>query len=197
MSVKITLSGALGSGKSTVGKLMASRLGIPFYSTGMFFRDFAKVRDMDALQANLNAEDNREIDDYVDGRILQLDAELDAFILDSRMAWHFVKQPIRFYLDADPIVAAERVFKDGSRDTETYGTLDEAVAKIAERAASERKRYTSLYKVDIGDLSNYQHRIETTGATPEQIADCMEKCLNLGAEKTHWQSNDAGELIRL
>ena len=102
---------------------MASRLGIPFYSTGMFFRDFAKVRDMDALQANLNAEDNREIDDYVDGRILQLDAELGAFILDSRMAWHFVKQPIRFYLDADPIVAAERVFKDGSRDTETYGTL--------------------------------------------------------------------------
>ena len=197
MGLKITLSGALGSGKSTVGKLLAKQLDIPFFSTGMFFRDFAKVRDMDALQANLDAEDNREIDDYVDGRILQLDAELPAFILDSRMAWHFVKQPTRFYLNADPKLAAQRVWQDGSRDTESYGSLEEAVEKIAERAASERRRYTQLYHVDIGDLSNYQHQIDTTGASPQQVAELMIECLELGDQRTRWAMRDTGNFERL
>ena len=196
MGVKITLSGTLGSGKSTVGKLLAAQLNIPFFSTGMFFRDFAKVRDMDALQANLNAEDNREIDDYVDGRILALDAELDSFILDSRMAWHFVKAPTRFYLHADPRIAAQRVFRDRSRDTESYVNIDEAVEKIAERAASEQKRYLGLYGVDISELANYQHRIDTTQADPDAIADCIVHCLSFGDRQTDWRVDANGALIQ-
>ena len=38
MSVKIAISGDLGSGKSTIGKLFESRLGLKFHSGGSIFR---------------------------------------------------------------------------------------------------------------------------------------------------------------
>ena len=42
--MKITISGPIGSGKSTVSKILAAKLGYKHYSIGGFMRDIAKKR---------------------------------------------------------------------------------------------------------------------------------------------------------
>ena len=42
----ISVSGLHGTGKSTIAKLIADRLGILYYSTGQMFRDLAKEKNM-------------------------------------------------------------------------------------------------------------------------------------------------------
>lgn len=177
--MKITLNGDLGSGKSTVGKLLASRFDIPFFSTGAIFRNLGKVNNMDALKFNLDAENNTEIDAIIDGGIVELDKKHDGFILDSRMAWHFVEKSLKVYLTVDDMIAAKRIMADESRDTEQYSSLEQARQSLAERRSSENKRYRSLYKVEITDPANYDLVLNTGDLSideaVEKIAAAVEK----------------------
>ena len=59
-----------------------------------------------------------------------------------------------------------------------YKTIEEAVEKIQKRKASENKRYTEKYNVNPDDLNNYDLVIDTTGKTPDEIFDIIEKKLN-------------------
>ena len=61
------------------------------------------------------------------------------------------------------------------RTSETYSSIEEAMTKINERRQAERIRYTQCYGVDILDMSNYDCVIDTTNATPEEVADEMIK----------------------
>ena len=75
--MRITLSGDLGSGKSTVGRRLAERLNLPHYSAGSLFREIGQISNLDALQTNLAAEDNVKIDEAVDNRTRELDRSGD------------------------------------------------------------------------------------------------------------------------
>src|SRR5579871_1247585 len=111
-AMRITLSGDLGSGKSTVGRRLAERLKLPHYSAGSLFREIGQISNLDALQTNLAAEDNVTIDEAVDNRTRELDRSGESFIIDSRMAWHFVTGAARVYLSASPETAARRIAAD-------------------------------------------------------------------------------------
>ena len=65
-SMKITISGDLGSGKSTIGKALAQAWNYNFYSTGDIFRKLSSERGLDILQANKQSEEDRSLDDAVD-----------------------------------------------------------------------------------------------------------------------------------
>jgi cytidylate kinase len=60
-----------------------------------------------------------------------------------------------------------------NRATESFGSLEETEEKLRERKASERKRYKELYGVDCKDLSNYDLVVDTTFASPEEVACCI------------------------
>ena len=61
-SVKISLAGDLGSGKSTVGAILAERLSAAVYSTGTIQRKIAEEMGMTTLQLNQYMETHPEID---------------------------------------------------------------------------------------------------------------------------------------
>src|SRR5579872_1703941 len=110
--MRITVSGTLGSGKSTVGKELASRLGVPYISTGQLFREIGHISNLNALQTNLEAETNRALDDAVDNKVRDLNKTMPDFVIDSRMAWHFVENALRVFLSVTPETAAERIIAD-------------------------------------------------------------------------------------
>jgi len=63
----ITLSGQLGSGKSTVCGIMQNKYGYQIFTTGSILRRLAEERGMTALEFNdyiLNSENN--VDDIID-----------------------------------------------------------------------------------------------------------------------------------
>jgi cytidylate kinase len=180
--MRITLNGSLGSGKSTIGRRLSEFYGVPFVSTGTLFREIGHISNLNALQTNLAAEDNSEIDFAVDRRIEKMNEDGD-FIIDSRMAWHFVKDATHVFLSCSLETAAARIMSDGGRLNETYTTLDEAKASLAARRASEIKRYKRLYKVDIESAENYQLMIITDDAVVDDIVALIRNFVTSGGNK--------------
>ncbi len=169
MAVKISLAGDLGSGKSTVGKLLAEKFGAQMYSTGTIQRELAAKMNMTTLELNKYSETHPEVDDMIDDGLRALNEKDVSVVIDSRMAWHFVPSSFSVYMSADPAVAAARIMNAG-RESEPFESLDEAVRSIAERRQSEQARYMHLYGVDIKDLKNYDFVIDTSDISPETVA---------------------------
>lgn len=67
--MKISITGDLGSGKSTVAKQLSKDLGFDYVSTGTIFREIAKEYGIDVLKLNKLALTDTSIDDRVDGKL--------------------------------------------------------------------------------------------------------------------------------
>jgi cytidylate kinase len=166
---KISLAGDLGSGKSTVAKILIEALGAEYYTTGGIVRGMAERMGMDIRDFNLYMETNPEIDKEIDDGLVALAHDPRPYIIDSRMAWHFTEGTFAVYLTTDIETAALRIW-NAKRPSERSATVEETVACIKTRRGSEKKRYFDQYGVDITDLSNYALVVDTTYATPEEVA---------------------------
>ncbi|MDR2908223.1 MAG: (d)CMP kinase [Bacteroidales bacterium] len=169
----ISIAGDLGSGKSTIAKRLAEKLGYTYFSTGMLFRKLAAERGMDALQLNYLSETDLSIDKYIDDNLRAINNGNDTrYILDSRMAWHFVPKSFKIYATVRPEVAAQRVSADKVRLGEPETTdLQQCAVNLLERQNVENRRYKTLYGVNCDDLSNYDLIIDTSNYTVDELVE--------------------------
>ena len=172
MKDKISLAGDLGSGKSTVADILLSRLGAEYYCTGAIVRSIAAERGMTVTELNKYMETHPEIDHEIDDGIAALSEDERFLIIDSRMAWHFTKGTFKVYLSCDIETSALRIM-NANRAGEHSATLEETIDCTRQRRESEKKRYTEQYGVNIKDLSNYSLIVDTTVATPDEVAECI------------------------
>ena len=172
MTKIITLTGDLGSGKSTVSKILTEGLNYDYVYTGKIQREIANRYQMTTLELNQYAETHPEIDEEIDATFKALNDSTD-LIVDSRLAWFFISESFKVYLTCDINVAANRISNDKQRKSEQYVSPQEAVQNIIARKESENKRYMELYGADCSDLSNFDLVIDTSFITPEEVADAM------------------------
>lgn len=170
MGMKITLAGDQGSGKSTVAKLLLEATGATYYSTGAYARAYAQRMGMDVNTFGDYTQAHPEIDYEIDSTLKPLTESDGDYVIDSRMAWHFVLGSFTVFLFADRVEAARRIFS-ANRVTEKFSSLEEAIVDIGHRRQVEIERYRDLYHVNIYDPENYALLVDTTHATPEQIAE--------------------------
>ena len=176
MSTKIAISGDLGSGKSTIGKIFEEKSGFKFHSGGSIFRGLAAKYNMTPAEFSKYSEIHPEVDEEIDGELVKISGNDEDMAIDSRMAWHFVPDSFKLHLLVKTEVAAKRIM-DENRGSEKYPTIEDAVNKIKARKASENKRYTEKYNVNPDDLDNFDLVIDTTYATPSEICDLIGKYL--------------------
>ncbi|MGI9158313.1 MAG: AAA family ATPase, partial [Saprospiraceae bacterium] len=69
---------------------------------------------------------------------------------------------------------------DPYRNSEQYGSLEEAVEKIRARKNSENARFLKKYGADCGNMANFDLVIDTTEETPESVADRILQALHHG-----------------
>jgi CMP/dCMP kinase len=170
---KISITGSLGSGKSTVARALAAKLSWKLVSTGALQRQIAGEMGLSTLELNSIAETRAEIDHRFDAATAKLGSSNDAIVFDSRLAWHFVPHSFKVRLEVGPESAARRVYQDLSRAQEQYGDLAAARESLRERALSEATRFSRLYGVNLNDRSNFDLVIRTDEVTPEQIVDAI------------------------
>ena len=168
----ITLSGLAGSGKSTTAKYLAKKLSLKHYSTGDFMRAIANERGVSILELNKLSETDKSIDNELDQRQILLGKNEDTFIIDGRLSFHFIPRSLKIFLTADPLLRAQRIFRD-QRATEKNVTLEDTMKHMLARQQSEKKRYMALYHVDYLNEKNYDLVIDTTGLTIEQTGDAI------------------------
>lgn len=172
---KISLAGDLGSGKSTVAKILIDALGAEYYSTGNKVRSIAERMGMTIGELNTYMETHPEIDEEIDNGLKELANDERAYVIDSRMAWHFTEGTFKVYLSTDVETASLRIMTAG-RSCEHSETLEETIRCTKRRRASECKRYGEKYGVNILDLSNYSLVVDTTQASPEEVAGVILSC---------------------
>jgi len=170
MSTIITITGDLGSGKSTVSKLLQERLNYDYIYTGKIQRMIAERNNMTTMELNKYSETHPEIDREIDSTFQSLNNS-SHLIVDSRMAWFFIPQSFKVYLETDLMVAINRISADSQRINECYSSKEEAAHQITARKESENKRYMELYGVDSTDLSHFDLVIDTSTISPEQVAE--------------------------
>ncbi len=171
--MRIVISGTPGSGKSTISKLLASHLGYKHYSTGDFARKLGKEKNMDIITFMEYAKTHPEVDKQIDNLTKSLNKE-DDFVIDSRIAWHFLKTSFNILLKVSEKEAIRRALKDPSRK-DYIQNQKKAEEDIKKRFQSEQFRYKKLYNLDYTDESHYNLIIDTTGIPIEKV---LEKILD-------------------
>ncbi|MEM0158606.1 MAG: cytidylate kinase family protein [Thermoplasmataceae archaeon] len=164
----ITISGPIGSGKSTVGKIVADKLGYEFFSGGSIFRLAASQHGMTVEEYNVYSENHPEVDINQDNMLRDYMSIHDRVVVESRLAgWICLSNGIpsfRVYLTAPIEVRIKRVM-------EREGDGDGVRERILIRESSEIKRYSKLYGVDYTDPSLYNMVIDTADLNPKEVAD--------------------------
>ena len=179
----ITLTGNLGSGKSTICNILRDSYGFTKYATGDVQRELAERMGMTTLELNIYMQQDVKYDRLIDDEVVRIAKERAAekIIFDSRMAWHFVPLSFKVFLHVDAQVAAARVFQDSKRGAvETYSSIEDAADKLRQRAASEQERFVAFYGVNYTDWANYNLVLDSSQATAEDIAQ------RLHAEAEEW-----------
>jgi cytidylate kinase len=173
--LKITITGDLYSGKSTVAKAISETLDYTYFSVGELQRSLAVEKNMSITEYNKYMLDNN-LDHEVDNRTLEIGKKENNFIFDARLAWNFIPDSFKIYLKIELDVAVDRAMKDERGKSEKYASTKEAKANIIERTRLEVTRFKDIYNVDINDESNYDLVIDTSHmATEEVIKEAIDR----------------------
>jgi len=164
----VAISGQAASGKTTVAKELANRLGYRFVSIGELFRKVAIERGVSLIELHKIAERDFSIDRAVDEAAINEARKGNAVIEGHLAAWILRDvADVRVYLKADISTRARRL---SSRDGKT---LNDAINEVRIREESNRRRYLTIYGIDINDLSIFDLVIDTTYIGAEQVVDLV------------------------
>lgn len=169
--VKISVTGDLGSGKSTVCRYLKEHYGLNVYSIGLIQRSLAQKYKMDVLAFNKYMESHPKIDEEIDTELTLIGRRDEDMVLDSRMAWHFVPDTFKVYLVVELEEAARRIMKDQRGTVECYKCPEEAKISLLERKKSENLRYSTKYGVDCSNMNNFDLVLDATSLSPEETAE--------------------------
>jgi CMP/dCMP kinase len=160
----ITITGTPGSGKSTIGKALAKRLGYEFFSTGSFRRQMAKEQGMTLEEYNRLGETDPSTDKIADEYQSKLAKEKDNIIIDGKTAFHFVPESVKIYITASEDVRAKRIFEDDTlrRNQQKAKDVEEQKKLNKERMEVDIFRYKKYYDLDTLDLSKFDFVLDTT-----------------------------------
>ena len=165
----ITISGDLGSGKSTVANAIAEKFKLKHYSAGDFMREMAEEKGITLLELSKLAEKNPAVDKEIDERNKTLAEKEQNFVIDSRLAWHFIPNSLKIYLKCDVDEAAKRIFPRKQKGDDENISLEKTKENIIRREKSEIQRYKDYYGIDLKDESNYDFLLDTTKCKKEEV----------------------------
>jgi len=173
----ITICGGLGSGKSSTAKLIAKELGYKHFSSGDFMRKMALERGISLNELAAQAENDTSIDLKIDEELRKM-GEMDKIVIDSRLAFHWMPESFKVYLDLPPEIAKDRILNDLKINTlrqqsEKSSTAEEIYNKITIRLESEKKRYLEMYNLDYTNKNNFDLVIDTNKNNLEQVVSII------------------------
>lgn len=168
----ITITGMLGSGKSTVGKIISEVKGYELYSTGSIQRMVAQEKGLSTLELNKLMHTVPDLDNTIDSTTVKIANENKdkSIIFDSRMAWHFVPESFKVFLTVNDYEAARRVVNADRGQVEGYTSIEDARYKLKERALTEHQRFLRIYQANYWNFDNYDLVLDATWHDAETLA---------------------------
>lgn len=171
----ITLSGKPGSGKSSTADRVAELLGYTRHSSGDMVRKVLAKNKMTLEEYNTQAETNYTLDAQIDDELRNLRGKSD-IVVDSRLAFYWIPESFKVYLDLDLDTATARIFKDAVTNNarSSVGTsassLHDVSRQVKKRMMNEQSRFRQLYGVDPFDKNHFDLIVDTSRNDPQSVA---------------------------
>ena len=170
----VTISGVIGSGKSTVAKMLAQKLGWQYYSTGMAQRQIANEMGITTIELNALSVKDKSVDERIDAIFKNPPWGDNNCVVDSRLAFHFVPKSFKVCLTVQDDIAGKRIFHDTMRASEKKShSIKEATAAAQKRHELELKHFKKNYGLDIDNKDNFDIVIDTTHLSAEQVCQVI------------------------
>ncbi len=169
--MRVVLMGMMGTGKTTVGRLLATRLGIPYLDNddavrAMSGREPAEIRDTDG-EAALHQLESAALDWALDGPPPMIVGAAGGIVADPRASRILRKGTTVVWLRATPETLRERIGTGEGRRVEATD-LD----WISRRATRRAPAYGAL-----ADLV-----IDVDARTPDEIVDAIDAAIMVPAD---------------
>jgi len=178
----IVVSGPPGSGKTTIAKMLAERLGLRYVSIGSLFREIAKKRGLSLVELSRLAEKDHSIDRELDN-LARLEAERGHVVIDGHISAWIVRDlaDLCVGIIAPLDIRVERIARRDGRP------FEEVQKETVEREESERRRFREIYGIDLGDYTVFDLVLNSASYTPEEILEVILKAYSIVEEKCRLQ----------
>lgn len=162
---KITISGKICTGKSTLHNLLVKKLGWQIYATGDLFREYVQKHNLSLEQAD---EQNDKLTKKIDGQVKKLLKNQDNLIVDSWLAGITAK-------NIPGVLKVLLVCKDNIRYKRFAKrekiTFSEARQRVEERYNNWLEKMKQIYhRTDIVNEKHFDLIIDTSYITPQAVA---------------------------
>ena len=169
----ISISGKPGSGKDTVGDIIAKKLKMKIHRMGDMRGELAKKHGLTLDELNEIGKKEDWTDKEIDDKIIELGKNEDNFIIVSRTAFFLIPNSVKVFIDVDYKEAARRIMADrkGRDEEKISDNINEEIRILKRRAEDDRKRYVKIYNQDYMDFKNFDIVVDSTNITANQVAD--------------------------
>jgi cytidylate kinase len=150
----ITISGAPGTGTSTLARSLSAELKLRWVNSGDLFRKIAAEKNISVKDMNRLAEKGPEVDYLIDDAQKSL-AKEGGGVFEGRLSGHLLQTDLKVLLKTDLRCRAERIAKRESK------LVEDAMQETRIREESEARRYKMYYNIDINDISVYDLVVDT------------------------------------
>jgi shikimate kinase len=166
----IVLVGLMGAGKSTVGKRLAKRLGLPFVDSDSAIEDASGYSAAEAFERfgekDFRDGERRLVARLVDGKVQVIATGGGAFV-DPRTRELLNQRAITIWLDAPVDVLRERTAR---RNTRPLLRTSDPAATLARLAAERRASYAEAH-------IHIRSGVQGHGEVVDKIIDALDKHL--------------------
>jgi cytidylate kinase len=170
----VTVGGLPGTGTSTLCKLLEAELGLPYHYAGALFREEARRRGMSLEEFGALSQRDPSIDEALDDRQIGL-LRKGGIILEGRLSgWLAARHRIpafKVWVTCDNKERFRRIVQRDGGDEQAQRAATE------KRQASEADRYRRYYGADLNDLARYDLVLDSTTASPQELAAQVKQAL--------------------
>lgn len=168
----ITISGLPGSGKSTVGKMVAEQLGYHYISLGDFRGQMALEKGLTIDELNQLGEKEEWTDKMADEYQIKIGQTEDNLVVEGRLSFHFIPQSFKIFITAGIEEAARRARHSQQKrpDEKAAADLEETKKNLLNRLASDKRRYLKYYNIDYTGPKHYDLIIDSTHLPAREVA---------------------------
>ena len=166
----VTVGGLAGTGTSTLCRLLAAHLDLPYTYAGSLFRQEAARRGMSLAEFGELCQQDASVDRTLDERQLELLRE-GGVLLEGRMAgWLAEHNGVDAFTVWVVCEEDERMRRISERDG---GDVQAQRERTLEREASEQARFLEYHGADLQDLSIYDVVLDSTSMTPTELSEAV------------------------
>lgn len=143
---KITIFGMAGTGTSSTGKALAEKLGYEFLSSGNIFREMAAEKNLSLSEFEELSKTTSKYDLELDKKIENFGKTKTNFVVDSRLAWHFIPDSFKIALILDDETRFSRIARRENK------SIEQVKEETNFRENMIHERYLSYYGVDLNNV---------------------------------------------